>query len=96
MLRDMSDMEIGIFRDRLTHTFMVFFIFSILDEVACASPEVCYKVCQNRAGCSNIAYPVLVLRLLPVGNIFPSWGFLCTKCSHVRCGKKVQIKRQSS
>ncbi|XP_067663602.1 sodium/glucose cotransporter 4-like [Haliotis asinina] len=37
------------------------------DEVACASPEACYAVCQNRAGCSNIAYPLLVLRILPEG-----------------------------
>ncbi|XP_067661508.1 sodium/glucose cotransporter 4-like [Haliotis asinina] len=37
------------------------------DEIACSSPERCYEVCQNKAGCTNIAYPVLVLRLLPQG-----------------------------
>ncbi|XP_046547652.1 sodium/glucose cotransporter 4-like [Haliotis rubra] len=37
------------------------------DEIACSSPERCDEVCQNKAGCTNIAYPVLVLRLLPQG-----------------------------
>ncbi|XP_071088463.1 sodium/glucose cotransporter 4-like [Haliotis cracherodii] len=37
------------------------------DEIACSSPERCYEVCQNKAGCTNIAYPILVLRLLPEG-----------------------------
>ncbi|KAK6172752.1 hypothetical protein SNE40_016348 [Patella caerulea] len=37
------------------------------DEVACASPEDCKAVCSNPAGCSNIAYPLLVIRLLPEG-----------------------------
>ncbi|KAI0223188.1 Sodium/myo-inositol cotransporter [Lamellibrachia satsuma] len=37
------------------------------EEVACADPDVCEAVCQNRAGCSNIAYPKLVLELMPTG-----------------------------
>ncbi|XP_053407385.1 sodium/glucose cotransporter 4-like [Mercenaria mercenaria] len=37
------------------------------DEVACADPEVCKKVCDNAAGCSNIAYPKLVMEILPKG-----------------------------
>ncbi|KAB1262954.1 Sodium/myo-inositol cotransporter 2 [Camelus dromedarius] len=37
------------------------------DQVACADPEICQKVCSNPAGCSDIAYPKLVLELLPVG-----------------------------
>ncbi|XP_076467786.1 sodium/glucose cotransporter 4-like [Babylonia areolata] len=37
------------------------------DDVACASPEKCEEVCGNRAGCSNIAYPLLVLRKMPSG-----------------------------
>ncbi|KAK7480838.1 hypothetical protein BaRGS_00027924 [Batillaria attramentaria] len=37
------------------------------DEIACTNPEYCYEVCQSRAGCSNIAYPRLVLGLLPDG-----------------------------
>ncbi|XP_065748610.1 sodium/myo-inositol cotransporter 2 isoform X4 [Phocoena phocoena] len=37
------------------------------DQVACADPEICQKVCSNPAGCSDIAYPKLVLELLPTG-----------------------------
>ncbi|XP_047635099.1 sodium/myo-inositol cotransporter 2 isoform X5 [Phacochoerus africanus] len=37
------------------------------DQVACADPEICQKVCSNPAGCSDIAYPKLVLELLPMG-----------------------------
>ncbi|XP_065930862.1 sodium/myo-inositol cotransporter 2-like [Magallana gigas] len=37
------------------------------DEVACVDPEECRKVCDNPVGCSNIAYPKLVLELLPYG-----------------------------
>ncbi|XP_061165224.1 sodium/mannose cotransporter SLC5A10-like [Saccostrea echinata] len=37
------------------------------DEVGCADPEECTKYCDNPVGCSNIAYPKLVLELLPYG-----------------------------
>ncbi|XP_005103846.1 sodium/glucose cotransporter 4 [Aplysia californica] len=37
------------------------------DEIACADPDTCEEVCENRAGCSNIAYPLLVLRKMPPG-----------------------------
>ncbi|KAH9500112.1 Sodium/glucose cotransporter 4 [Bulinus truncatus] len=37
------------------------------DEVACTDPDICEKVCSNRAGCTNIAYPKLVIELLPTG-----------------------------
>lgn len=37
------------------------------DEVACTDPEICKSVCDNPVGCSNIAYPKLVLELLPIG-----------------------------
>ena len=40
---------------------------SMVDEVACVDPAVCESVCGSRAGCSNAAYPMLVLRLLPAG-----------------------------
>ena len=33
------------------------------DEIACVDPDVCMKVCGNEGGCSNIAYPLLVLSL---------------------------------
>ncbi|CAL8282596.1 unnamed protein product [Boreogadus saida] len=37
------------------------------DEVACGDPEVCTQVCGNPVGCSDIAYPKLVMDLLPSG-----------------------------
>lgn len=37
------------------------------DEVACVDPDLCEKVCGNRAGCSDIAYPKLVVELMPTG-----------------------------
>ncbi|XP_036594279.1 sodium/myo-inositol cotransporter 2 isoform X2 [Trichosurus vulpecula] len=37
------------------------------DLVACGSPEICQRVCGNSAGCTDIAYPKLVLELLPLG-----------------------------
>ena len=40
-----------------------------LDEVACADPDICEQVCGNRVGCSNIAYPKLVLELMPTGTV---------------------------
>lgn len=44
-------------------------LVSSADEVACADPETCLKVCSNPSGCSDIAYPKLVLELLPTGNV---------------------------
>ena len=45
-----------------------------VDEVACVDPEICNYVCQSEAGCSSIAYPRLVLGIMPEGtfNIGPS------------------------
>lgn len=37
------------------------------NEVACTNPDYCYQVCQSHTGCSNIAYPRLVLGLMPDG-----------------------------
>lgn len=37
------------------------------DLVACSSPERCREVCDNDNGCSNIAYPLLVIKLMPIG-----------------------------
>ncbi|XP_078520957.1 sodium/myo-inositol cotransporter 2 [Lissotriton helveticus] len=37
------------------------------DQVACAEPEACKKICGNPSGCSDIAYPKLVIELLPTG-----------------------------
>uniref|UniRef100_A0A3Q3KI89 Sodium/glucose cotransporter 2 n=1 Tax=Monopterus albus TaxID=43700 RepID=A0A3Q3KI89_MONAL len=37
------------------------------DEVGCVVPEVCKQVCGTEVGCSNIAYPKLVVSLMPKG-----------------------------
>ncbi|XP_077172947.1 sodium/myo-inositol cotransporter 2 isoform X2 [Paroedura picta] len=37
------------------------------DLVACADPEACKEICSNPSGCSDIAYPKLVIELLPTG-----------------------------
>nr|XP_008114551.1 PREDICTED: sodium/glucose cotransporter 4 isoform X1 [Anolis carolinensis] len=37
------------------------------DEVGCVDPEICEDICGAKVGCSNIAYPKLVMELMPVG-----------------------------
>uniref|UniRef100_A0A3Q2QMI7 Sodium/myo-inositol cotransporter n=1 Tax=Fundulus heteroclitus TaxID=8078 RepID=A0A3Q2QMI7_FUNHE len=37
------------------------------DELACISPEHCMEACGSAAGCSNVAYPRLVMSVMPVG-----------------------------
>ncbi|NP_001279596.1 sodium/glucose cotransporter 5 [Callorhinchus milii] len=37
------------------------------DAVACVDPEECIKVCGTEVGCSNIAFPKLVIELMPDG-----------------------------
>uniref|UniRef100_H0WR46 Solute carrier family 5 member 9 n=1 Tax=Otolemur garnettii TaxID=30611 RepID=H0WR46_OTOGA len=37
------------------------------DEVGCVDPDICQRICGTRVGCSNIAYPKLVMALMPVG-----------------------------
>lgn len=37
------------------------------DEVACVVPEECEKICGTPVGCSNIAYPKMVVALMPKG-----------------------------
>ncbi|KAF6027401.1 SLC5A9 [Bugula neritina] len=39
------------------------------DTVACADSETCKAVCGSASGCSNIAYPTLVLNLMPIESI---------------------------
>ncbi|KER26650.1 hypothetical protein T265_06152 [Opisthorchis viverrini] len=37
------------------------------DEVGCGDPDICQRVCGKTSSCTDIAYPRLVLRLLPMG-----------------------------
>lgn len=52
----------------VTHEYCFSFVLLISDLVACAEPEICQKICGNPSGCSDIAYPKLVIELLPVGE----------------------------
>ncbi|XP_077065016.1 sodium/glucose cotransporter 2 [Siphateles boraxobius] len=37
------------------------------DEVGCVEPSICKEVCGTGVGCSNIAYPKLVVSVMPTG-----------------------------
>lgn len=37
------------------------------DVIGCIGPEECFKACGNYNGCSNSAYPYLIMKLMPVG-----------------------------
>ncbi|NXO00505.1 SC5AA protein, partial [Rhinopomastus cyanomelas] len=37
------------------------------DIVGCSNPQDCLQACGSPTGCSNVAYPHLVLALLPPG-----------------------------
>ncbi|XP_076447023.1 sodium/mannose cotransporter SLC5A10-like [Babylonia areolata] len=37
------------------------------DMVACMDRETCMEVCNNPSGCSNVAYPLLILHMAPTG-----------------------------
>nr|ACE77705.1 solute carrier family 5, member 4 (predicted) [Sorex araneus] len=37
------------------------------DKVACVVPSECMKHCGNEVGCTNYAYPILVMELMPNG-----------------------------
>ncbi|XP_012931794.1 sodium/myo-inositol cotransporter 2 isoform X5 [Heterocephalus glaber] len=58
-----------IYTDALQTGIMLIGAFTLMgyNQVACAHPEICQKVCGNPSGCSDIAYPKLVLELLPTG-----------------------------
>lgn len=55
---------------------------SLADEVACVVPEVCKRVCGTEVGCSNIAYPQLVVKLMPNGESrkWTAFGRACGDC----------------
>ena len=39
------------------------------NRVGCADPAKCKEICGSEAGCTNIAYAELVIKLMPAGNI---------------------------
>ena len=38
------------------------------NEIGCSDPTACQKICQSESGCTDIAFVLLVLDLLPSGN----------------------------
>lgn len=38
------------------------------DSVACVDPDDCMRECQSETGCTNVAYPKLVVNVMPTGN----------------------------
>ena len=50
--------------DRFSHIEAVI----ISETVGCADPELCKEICGSESGCSNIAYPTLVINLMPAGK----------------------------
>ena len=51
----------------LVNTLNTYSFITFPDDVACVDPDVCEEICGARSGCSNIAYPILVLNLMPTG-----------------------------
>ncbi|CAF2951834.1 unnamed protein product [Rotaria sp. Silwood2] len=37
------------------------------DEIGCSTPEACDRICGNKASCTDIAYPLIVIKLMPNG-----------------------------
>jgi hypothetical protein len=42
-------------------------IYLFKDSVGCADPAECMEICGNSRGCSNYAYPTLVIKFMPAG-----------------------------
>ncbi|XP_002736596.1 sodium/glucose cotransporter 4-like [Saccoglossus kowalevskii] len=41
------------------------FILMVINIIACVDPDVCYEACGSYNGCSDVAYPYLILTLMP-------------------------------
>jgi uncharacterized sodium:solute symporter family permease YidK len=37
------------------------------DRIACSTPQTCKEICGNEASCTDIAYPLIVIELMPNG-----------------------------
>ena len=46
----------------------LFSVFLFPETVGCSDPAVCKEICGSESGCSNIAYPTLVINLMPPGK----------------------------
>ena len=43
------------------------FLFVYSTEKACIPGDHCFEICGETASCANLAFPLLVLRVLPIG-----------------------------
>lgn len=43
------------------------------EKIACTVPSECEKYCGTKVGCTNMAYPTLVVELMPNGESCPCW-----------------------
>jgi hypothetical protein len=43
-------------------------VLFLTDDVGCVVPSECLRACGAEIGCSNIAYPKLVMELMPIGE----------------------------
>ena len=50
---------------------MAYFPAYFSERVACSVPEKCMEICGSEVACTNIAYPELVLKLMPTGKPWP-------------------------
>lgn len=46
------------------------------DDVGCVVPSECLRACGAEIGCSNIAYPKLVMELMPIGEALVGSGWV--------------------
>lgn len=54
-------------------------VFPVSDTVGCVDPEECVRVCGAEVGCSNIAFPKLVIELMPSGENLKVLFYDCVK-----------------
>lgn len=43
------------------------FITFLKEEIGCSDPDLCKGICGSENGCSNIAYPKLIIDVMPTG-----------------------------
>lgn len=52
----------------------------VSDSVGCVDPEECVRVCGTEVGCSNIAFPKLVIELMPSGENAAHFSLWTCQC----------------
>jgi uncharacterized sodium:solute symporter family permease YidK len=43
------------------------YLFKNSEDIGCSDPESCKTICGSENGCSNIAYPKLIIEVMPNG-----------------------------